>query len=197
MRFRWAKCWRLRGWWRSCGGVFRGHSVLVSTTTDTGQELARQAVWRRECVLFPDGFCVCDPAVPAGSAAGIGGDGGDGILAELSAAGACQRGEDRSGQCANLRPVVATLPPFSWLLRRVLANVDLFLAQTAEDAARLRDRLAPKLERVQVTRKFEVRYSGAGSACDCGEPATGDRGGAGRARCWFAAAPWKAKNRCC
>src|SRR5579862_1279127 len=46
---------------------------------------------------------------------------------------------------------------FRWIWRRVLRNVDLFLAQTTEDASRLRDIGAPE-DRVQVSGnlKFDV-----------------------------------------
>ena len=42
--------------------TFPQHRVLVSTTTDTGQDLARKRFGEENVFYFPDGFCLRDPA---------------------------------------------------------------------------------------------------------------------------------------
>ena len=149
---------------------FPRQRIFISTTTDTGQALARKRLVKRMCFIFrwisglrfglTCGLCGREMVV----------------IAETEFWPNFMRLAHESG--ARIAVVNARISDRSWpsyrrfrgLLRRVLANVDLFLAQTAEDAARLRDIGAPP-ERVRVSGKFEVRYSGAGCACDCGEPA--------------------------
>ena len=82
--------------------TFPQHRVLLSTTTDTGQELARKRFGEANVFYFPDGFRVRDPALSSSAAARVGRARGNRILAEFSAAGACHWRSHRGGQCAHL-----------------------------------------------------------------------------------------------
>jgi 3-deoxy-D-manno-octulosonic-acid transferase len=129
---------------------FPHHRVLVSTTTDTGQELARQRFGKENVFYFPMDFAfairpylrVLQPELV--------------VLAEtefwpnflrLAHAGGARiavvnaRISDRSWP--NYRR-------FRWALRRMLVHVDLFLAQTLQDSARLQS-IGAEAQRVQVT----------------------------------------------
>ncbi len=63
---------------------FPRHRVLVSTTTDTGQELARKRFGEENVFYFPMDFAIRDRAVSGGAAARVGGARGNRILAQLS-----------------------------------------------------------------------------------------------------------------
>jgi 3-deoxy-D-manno-octulosonic-acid transferase len=134
--------------------------VFVSTTTATGQNLARQRFGENRVFFMPldFGFAVrsylkaLKPRVL--------------ILAEtefwpnlLHLAGK----QGTTLAIVNARISDRSFPRyrrFRWFFGRVLANVDLFLAQTAEDAARLRA-IGAATERVQVSGnlKFDIRPS--------------------------------------
>jgi 3-deoxy-D-manno-octulosonic-acid transferase len=136
---------------------FPQHRVLISTTTDTGQELARKRFGEENVFYFPMDFAfavrpylrVLRPQLV--------------VLAEtefwpnflrLAHAGGARiavvnaRISDRSWP--NYRR-------FRWLLRKMLAHIDLFLAQTQPDCIRLQS-IGAEAGRVQVTGnlKFDV-----------------------------------------
>lgn len=132
--------------------------VFVSTTTTTGQQLARQRFGENRVFFMPldFGFAVrrylnaLKPQLI--------------VIAEtefwpnlLHLA----RKRQTSVAIVNARISDRSFPRykrFKWFFGRVLSNVDLFLTQTAEDAQRLRDIGAPT-ERVRVSGnlKFDVR----------------------------------------
>ena len=137
---------------------FPQHRVLVSTTTDTGQELARKRFGEENVFYFPMDFAfairpylrVLQPELV--------------VLAEtefwpnflrLAHAGGARiavvnaRISDRSWP--NYRR-------FRWALRRMLVHVDLFLAQTPEDRARLQS-IGAKAQRAQVTGNLKFDMS--------------------------------------
>ena len=136
---------------------FPRHRVLVSTTTDTGQDLARKRFGEQNVFYFPMDFAFAiRPYLRALRPELI-------ILAEtefwpnflrLAHAGGARiavvngRISDRSWP---------RYRRFTWALRRMLAHVDLFLAQTGEDSARLQS-IGAEPQRVQVTGnlKFDV-----------------------------------------
>ena len=132
--------------------------ILVSTTTATGQSLARQRFGEDRVFFMPldFGFAVrrylsaLQPPLI--------------VIAEtefwpnlLHLA----RKQQASLAIVNARISDRSFPRyrrFGWFFRRVLAEVDLFLAQTADDAQRLRE-IGATPERVQVSGnlKFDVR----------------------------------------
>ncbi|HEY7404621.1 MAG TPA: 3-deoxy-D-manno-octulosonic acid transferase [Candidatus Angelobacter sp.] len=132
--------------------------IFVSTTTATGQRLARERFGEARCFFMPLdlGFAVraylnaLQPRML--------------LLAETEFWPnllhlARQRGT--SVAIVNARISDRSFPRyrrFHWFFRRVLANVDLFLAQTSADAERLRAIGAPT-ERVRVSGnlKFDIR----------------------------------------
>jgi len=136
---------------------FPEHRVLLSTTTDTGQELARKRFGEENVFYFPMDFAFAiRPYLRALRPELV-------LLAEtefwpnflrLSYASGAQiavvnaRISDRSWP--NYRR-------FLWALRRMLVHVDLFLAQTHEDATRLQS-IGADGGRVRVTGnlKFDV-----------------------------------------
>jgi 3-deoxy-D-manno-octulosonic-acid transferase len=136
---------------------FPEHRILVSTTTDTGQAIARKRFGEENVFYFPMDFALAirrflralQPELI--------------VLAETEfwpnflrlarASGAKVavvngRISDRS---------LSSYRRFRFVLKKMLAQVDLFLAQTEQDAERLRTIGAPS-ERVQVTGnlKFDV-----------------------------------------
>jgi 3-deoxy-D-manno-octulosonic-acid transferase len=136
---------------------FPQHKIFISTTTDTGQALARKRFGGGNVFYFPMDFAfairpylrVLRPQMV--------------VVAETEFWPNFMRLVHVSG--ARIAVVNARISDRSWpsyrrfrgLLRRLLANVDLFLAQTEEDAARLEDIGAPP-ERVRVTGnlKFDI-----------------------------------------
>ena len=132
--------------------------IFVSTTTATGQALARQRFGENRVFFMPldFGFAV-RPYLKALQPHIL-------VLAEtefwpnlLHLAG--KRGTALA--TVNARISDRSFPryrKFKWFFGRVLANMDLFLAQTAEDAARLRA-IGAATERVRVSGnlKFDVR----------------------------------------
>lgn len=148
------------------GELLKAHpdrQVFVSTTTATGQQLARQRFGEARAFFMPldFGFALL-PYLRTLQPSLL-------ILAETefwpNLLHLAKHGGARMA-IVNARISDRSFPRyrrFSWLFRRVLREVDLFLAQTEEDARRLRDIGAPA-ERVQVSGnlKFDIRLS-AGS----------------------------------
>ena len=132
--------------------------VFVSTTTATGQNLARQRFGENRVFFMPldFGFAV-RPYLKALKPHLL-------VLAEtefwpnlLHLAGK----QGTTLAIVNARISDRSFPRyrrFRWFFGRVLSNVDLFLAQTSEDAARLRA-IGAATERVQVSGnlKFDIR----------------------------------------
>jgi 3-deoxy-D-manno-octulosonic-acid transferase len=131
--------------------------ILVSTTTDTGQALARKRFGERNVFYFPMdfGFAI-RPYLRALGPRMV-------VIAETEFWPNFMRLAHASG--ARIAVVNARISDRSWpnyrrfrgLLRRLLANVDMFLAQTPEDAARLQD-IGARPERVRVAGnlKFDI-----------------------------------------
>jgi 3-deoxy-D-manno-octulosonic-acid transferase len=136
---------------------FPGYRVLVSTTTDTGQELARKRFGEDNVFYFPMdlGFAI-RPYLEALRPELV-------VLAETEFWPNFLRLAHASGArivVVNARISDRSWPRyrrFRWALRRMLVHVDLFLAQTAEDSARLQS-IGAEAGRVQVTGnlKFDV-----------------------------------------
>jgi 3-deoxy-D-manno-octulosonic-acid transferase len=131
--------------------------VFISTTTDTGQALARKRFEDNNVFYFPMdfGFAI-RPYLRALHPDLI-------VIAETEFWPNFLRLAHAFG--ARIAIVNARISDRSWpryrrfrnLLKRVLANVDLFLAQSAEDAARLRD-IGASADRVRVAGnlKFDI-----------------------------------------
>jgi 3-deoxy-D-manno-octulosonic-acid transferase len=130
--------------------TFPQHRVLVSTTTDTGQELARKRFGEASVFYFPMDFAfairpylrVLQPELV--------------VLAETEFWPNFLRLAHADGAriaVVNGRISDRSLPNyrrFRWALRRMLVHVDLFLAQTAEDSARVQS-IGAAAQRVRVT----------------------------------------------
>ena len=136
---------------------FPRHGIFISTTTDAGQALARQRFGEANVFYFPMDFAFAvRPYLRALRPRLV-------VVAETEFWPNFMRLAHASG--ARIAVVNARISDRSWpryrrfrgLLRRLLANVDLFLAQTPEDAARLRD-IGAKPERVLVAGnlKFDI-----------------------------------------
>ena len=136
---------------------FPRYRVLVSTTTDTGQELARKRFGEENVFYFPMDFTFAiQPYMQALQPKLV-------VLAETEFWPNFLRLAHRSGAriaVVNARISDRSWPRyqrFRWALRMMLAHVDLFLAQTQEDSARLQS-IGAEQGRVQVTGnlKFDV-----------------------------------------
>jgi 3-deoxy-D-manno-octulosonic-acid transferase len=136
---------------------FPKYRVVVSTTTATGQKLAREHFGEDSVFYFPLDFAFAiRPYLSRLRPKLI-------VLAETEFWPNFLRLAHASGgrvAVVNARISDRSLPGYRrfWLiLRRVLHNVDLFLAQTGEDASRLRE-IGAAVERVQVSGnlKFDV-----------------------------------------
>lgn len=134
--------------------------VFVSTTTATGQQLARQRFGEDRVFFLPLDFgFTLRPYLRALKPGLL-------ILAETEFWPNLLHLAKCSGArvaIVNARISDRSFPRyrrFAWFFHRVLGNVDLFLAQTEEDARRLREIGAPG-ERVQVSGnlKFDIRLS--------------------------------------
>src|SRR5271155_219075 len=132
-------------------------SIFVSTTTDTGQALARKRFGEENVFYFTMDFAFAiRPYLKALRPKMV-------VIAETEFWPNFLRQAHGSGAhiaVVNARISDRSRPSyrrFRGLLRRVLANVDLFLAQTQGDAERLID-IGAKPERVHVTGnlKFDV-----------------------------------------
>lgn len=133
------------------------HRVLVSTTTDTGQQLARKRFGEENVFYFPMDFAFAiRPYLRALKPELV-------VLAETEFWPNFLRLAHASGvriTIVNARISDRSWPRyrrFRWALRRMLKNVDLFLAQTQEDCARLQS-IGAEADRLQVTGnlKFDV-----------------------------------------
>jgi 3-deoxy-D-manno-octulosonic-acid transferase len=172
---------------------FPKYRVVVSTTTATGQKLAKQHFGEKSVFYFPLDFAFAvRPFLSALRPRMV-------VLAETEFWPNFLRLAHANG--ARVAVVNARISDRSWrgyrrfraVLKKVLQNVDLFLAQTGEDASRLRDIGAP-LERVQVggNLKFDVtlpvppeivaslrstfQLAGAGPVMVCGSTVEGEEG---------------------
>src|SRR5580692_725414 len=136
---------------------FTQHRIFISTTTDTGQALARQRFGEATVFYFPMDFAFAiRPYLRALRPQLV-------VIAETEFWPNFIRLAHASG--ARIAVVNARISDRSWpsyrrfrgLLRRLLSNVDLFLAQTPEDAARLQDiGAAPERVRVAGNLKFDI-----------------------------------------
>ncbi len=136
---------------------FPRHRVLVTTTTDTGQELARKRFGEENVFYFPLDFAFAiRPYLRALQPELV-------VLAETEFWPNFLHLAHASGAriaVVNARISDRSWPSyrrFRWALRRMLVHVDLFLAQTPEDSARLQS-IGAEAGRVQVTGnlKFDV-----------------------------------------
>jgi 3-deoxy-D-manno-octulosonic-acid transferase len=133
------------------------HRIVVSTTTDTGQALARNRFGEANVFYFPLDFTFAiRPYLRALRPEMV-------VIAETEFWPNFIRLTHASG--AKIAVVNARISDRSWpryrrfrgLMRRVLASVDLFLAQTPEDGARLKDiGAAPERVRVSGNLKFDI-----------------------------------------
>ena len=136
---------------------FPQHRIFISTTTDTGQALARKRFGEARVFYFPMDFAFAiRPYLRALRPRML-------VIAETEFWPNFLRLAHASG--ARIAVVNARISDRSWpsyrrfrgLLRRSLVNVDLFLAQTPEDAARLQDiGAAPERVRITGNLKFDV-----------------------------------------
>jgi len=131
--------------------------LVVSTTTDTGQKLARARFGEQDVFYFPlDLAFAIQPFLEALRPKLV-------VIAETEFWPNFLRLAKRSGAriaVVNARISDRSWPGYKrlrWWLPRVIANVDLFLAQTWEDQKRLVD-IGAVPERVQVTGnlKFDI-----------------------------------------
>jgi 3-deoxy-D-manno-octulosonic-acid transferase len=143
-------------------GRFPEHRVMVSTTTDTGQKLARTRFGEENVFYFPIDFAFAiRPYLRFLRPKMI-------VIAETEFWPNFLRLARAGG--ARIAVVNARISDRSWpgyrrfrrLLTEVLRHIDLFLAQTMEDARRLEGIGAPA-ERIQVTGnlKFDVPAAAA------------------------------------
>jgi len=139
---------------------FAQHRVLVTTTTDTGQELARTRFGEENVFYFPMDFAFAvRPYFETLRPELV-------VLAETEFWPNFLRLAHASGAriaVVNARVSDRSWPSyrrFRWALRKMLAQVDLFLAQTEQDAERLRSIGAPA-DRVGVSGnlKFDTNPS--------------------------------------
>jgi len=137
--------------------AFPQHRVVVSTTTDTGQELARKRFGAGNVFYFPMDFAFAiRPYLQALRPELV-------VLAETEFWPNFLRLASASGAriaVVNGRISDRSWPRyrrFQWALRRMLAHVNLFLVQTDEDSKRLQS-IGAHAERVQATGnlKFDV-----------------------------------------
>jgi 3-deoxy-D-manno-octulosonic-acid transferase len=136
---------------------FLRHRIFVSTTTDTGQALARKRFGEGHVFYFPMDFAFAiRPYLQALHPQLV-------VIAETEFWPNFMRLTHAAG--ARIAVVNARISDRSWpsyrrfrgLLRRVLVNVDLFLAQTQEDAVRLQDiGASPERVRVAGNLKFDI-----------------------------------------
>jgi 3-deoxy-D-manno-octulosonic-acid transferase len=137
---------------------FPQHRVLVSTTTDTGQALARQRFGEANVFYFPMDFAFAiRPYLRTLQPELV-------VLAETEFWPNFLRLAHASGAriaVVNARISDRSWPNyrrFRWALRRMLVHVDLFLAQTPADSTRLRS-IGAEAERVQVTGNLKFDMS--------------------------------------
>jgi len=137
--------------------AFPGYRIVVSTTTDTGQDLARKRFGEENVFYFPMDFGFAIRAYLRALRPQLV------VLAETEFWPNFLRGAHGSGArvaVVNARISDRSWPRykrFRWALRRVLANIDLFLAQTESDKLRL-ESIGADAGRVRVSGnlKFDV-----------------------------------------
>jgi 3-deoxy-D-manno-octulosonic-acid transferase len=129
---------------------FPDHRILVSTTTDTGQKLAHKLFGEENVFYFPMDFAFAiSPYLRALQPELV-------VLAETEFWPNFLHLAHISGAriaVVNARISDRSLPRyrrFRWALRRMLAHVDLFLTQTAEDGVRL-ESIGAGSDRIHVT----------------------------------------------
>ena len=170
---------------------FPQHKIFISTTTDTGQALARKRFGEANVFYFPMDFAFAiRPYLNALHPQMV-------VIAETEFWPNFLRLAHAAG--ARIAVVNARISDRSWpsyrrfrgLLGRLLANVDLFLAQTPEDAGRLQDIGAiPERVRVAGNLKFDmpapapppiveslrksIAQAGAGPVLVCGSTMDGE-----------------------
>ena len=136
---------------------FTAYRIVISTTTDTGQTLARQRFGEENVFYFPMDFAFAiRPYLRALQPELV-------VLAETEFWPNFLRLAHAEGAriaVVNARISDRSWPRyrrFRWALRQMLAHVDLFLAQTLEDSSRLQS-IGADRGRVQVTGnlKFDV-----------------------------------------
>jgi 3-deoxy-D-manno-octulosonic-acid transferase len=133
------------------------HKIFISTTTETGQALARKRFGEQSVFYFPMDFAFAiRPYLRALHPQMV-------VIAETEFWPnfiPLTHGSGARIAVVNARISDRSLPSyrrFRGLLRRLLAHVDLFLAQTPEDAARLQDIGAnPERVRVAGNLKFDI-----------------------------------------
>jgi 3-deoxy-D-manno-octulosonic-acid transferase len=133
------------------------HRIVVSTTTDTGQTLARKRFGEENVFYFPMDFAFAiRPYLAALQPELV-------VLAETEFWPNFLRIVHSSGAriaVVNARISDRSWPSyrrFRWALQRMLQHVDLFLAQTPEDAARLESIGAdPRRVRITGNLKYDV-----------------------------------------
>jgi len=133
------------------------HRVLISTTTDTGQQLARKRFGEEDVFYFPMDFAFAiRPYLRTLQPELV-------VLAETEFWPNFLRLAHASGAriaVVNARISDRSWPRyrrFQWALRQMLRHIDLFLAQTQEDCARLQS-IGAEASRLRVTGnlKFDV-----------------------------------------
>jgi len=129
---------------------FPDHRIVITTTTDTGQELARKRFGEENVFYFPMDFTFAiRPYLRALRPELV-------ILAETEFWPNFLHEVHASGAriaVVNARISDRSWPSYSrfrWALRRMLAHVDVFLTQTPEDATRLQS-IGALAERVHIT----------------------------------------------
>ena len=136
---------------------FSGYRVVISTTTDTGQQLARKRFGEENVFYFPMDFVFAiRPYFKALRPELV-------VLAETEFWPNFLHLAHASGAriaVVNARISDRSWPSyqrFRWALRRMLAHVDIFLAQAEQDAGRLQS-IGASSDRVRVTGnlKFDV-----------------------------------------
>ncbi|HEY4902218.1 MAG TPA: 3-deoxy-D-manno-octulosonic acid transferase [Candidatus Sulfotelmatobacter sp.] len=129
---------------------FPGYRLFVTTTTDTGQEMARKRFGEDNVFYFPMDFAFAIRSYIQALRPELV------VIAETEFWPNFLRLAYESGAriaIVNARISDRSWPNyrrFRWALRHVLSHVDLFLTQTAADAARLRA-IGAEEKRVQVT----------------------------------------------
>jgi 3-deoxy-D-manno-octulosonic-acid transferase len=142
--------------------AFPQHRIVVSSTTDTGQELARKRFGEENVFYFPIDFAFAiRPYLRALRPELV-------VLAETEFWPNFLRLVHASGAriaVVNARISDRSWPNyrrFSWALRRMLRSIDLFLAQTPQDSGRLQSIGAdPARVRVSGNLKFDVNLPSA------------------------------------
>jgi 3-deoxy-D-manno-octulosonic-acid transferase len=133
------------------------HRIFVSTTTDTGQALARKRFGEERVFYFPMDFAFAVRPYLRGLRPRMV------VIAETEFWPNFIQLSHASG--ARIAVVNARISDRSWpsyrrfrgLVRKLLVDVDLFLAQTPEDAARLQDiGASPARVRVTGNLKFDI-----------------------------------------